>query len=522
VTSAEDGNHKRAAGKSHEHLKSAARLNAIVRSAVDGIISIDVRGVVETFNPAAESMFGYAAQEIIGRNISLLMAGHDRAHHDDYLRAYLSGGPKRVIGIGREIVGRRKDGTEFPLHLSIGEAKIDQERIFTGILRDLSEARRLEHEFLQAQKMEAVGRLASGIAHDFNNLLMGIIGCADIALERVGTANHAGETAYEPITALRQAAKRGSAIVAELLAFSRKSASVTVVIDVNIVVTDIGHMVASLLGADIAFHVILPKSPAWIRADAGQFEQVLMNLLVNARHAMPEGGELTLEVERSPRHVTVRVRDTGCGMDTTTQAKVFEPFFTTKPRGDGTGLGLSTAYAIIQRFEGTIELESTPGAGTCFTMQFPSAPAPKTTTRAVSDTAQTAAERPTQTILVVEDDALVRLSVRHYLTKNGYSVLEADSSESALTHAHADPPPTLLLTDIVLPDLSGDALAGRLGALLPELRVVFMSAHDRRYLTDNKRISADALTLQKPFSEQQLVNTLAKALATAGSPRSGK
>ncbi|MCB9754053.1 MAG: PAS domain S-box protein [Myxococcales bacterium] len=491
--------------------KSIARLSAIVNAAVDGIITIDARGCIEAVNPAARAMFGYSRDELIGHDVSVLMPSPDREQHGRYIQSYLSGGPRRIIGVGREVIGRRKDGSEFPLHLSVGEARIGGERLFTGILRDLTSVKKLEREFLQAQKMEAVGRLTSGIAHDFNNLLMGIIGCSDMALEHLKQGPSL--EAREHVETLREAARRGSAIVAKLLAFSRKSPDESIVLDLNTLVDDTQRMLTGLLGADVELRVTTAPTPAWVRAHSGQLEQVLMNLIVNARHAMPNGGQLHLTVTVEDDVITLAVRDTGCGMSREVQAKVFEPFFTTRGEAEGTGLGLSTAYAIIHGCGGTIELESELGVGTRFIIRLPLAPTPPSVPAGAEPRA---VEHPrSNTILVVEDDDLVRMTIRHYLSKNGFKVIEARSGADAGRHLEraSEPSPALLLTDMVLPDTSGDALAREIQSRCPEINIVYMSAHDRQYLIENGRIAADALTLEKPFSEPQLLATIEDALS---------
>ncbi len=487
---------------------TAARLSAIVHAAVDGIITIDSRGRVDSVNPAALRMFGYSEAEIIGHDVSLLMPSPDRERHARYVSNYLDGGPKRIIGIGREVTGRRKDGSEFPLHLSVGEARVGDEVLFTGILRDLTAVKKLEREFLQAQKMEAIGRLTSGIAHDFNNLLMGIIGCSDMALEHLRKPGRS--PAREHVEALREAARRGSSIVAKLLAFSRKSPDKTIVLDLNELVDDTQRMLSGLLGADIRLTVSRADAPAWVRAHSGQLEQVLMNLIVNARHAMPDGGALDIGVQRAGGRVSLTVRDTGCGMTPEVQAKVFEPFFTTRGETEGTGLGLSTAYAIIVGCGGSIELESEPGVGTTFVVDLPRAPAPE---RVDSPEARQPKPIPrNRRILVVEDDDLVRMTIRHYLTKNDFQVLEARNGAEAQQHMESEDALALLLTDMVLPDASGDTLARQFRANSPGTSVVYMSAHDRQHLIETGRVAADALTLEKPFSEPQLLEVIENAL----------
>ncbi|MCA9689704.1 MAG: PAS domain S-box protein [Myxococcales bacterium] len=486
-----------------EIAKGVARLQAIVDSAVDAIVTIDERGRIETFNPAAERLFGYRAEELVGHNVTRLMTTPDRDHHDEYLRAYLSGQPPRIIGKGREVVGQRKDGTTFPLHLSVGEARFPGGRLFTGILRDLSEVKQLEREFLQSQKMEAVGRLTSGIAHDFNNLLMGIIGCADMALAEL----EPDTSTRKNIEDLRGAAQRGAAIVRNLLKFGRRSIEQAVVVDLCALLGDLKPMLTRLLGEDVELEVSIPSAPALVRWDTGQLEQVVMNLVVNARHAMPDGGRLTISVRDDAGWLLLQVTDTGCGMDEATLARIFEPFFTTRT-GDGTGLGLSTARGLIERAGGSITVESAPGQGTTFSIRLPRAKAPEApkprrppTTTAAAVTTQAAR------VLVVEDEKLVRLTVRHYLEKAGYQVLEAGDGERAMMTANQEAF-DVLLTDMTLPGISGQELASALTARLPTLPVIFMTAHEPEDLRASGRLPEQSVALKKPFDESELVEAI--------------
>ncbi len=490
--------------KSGEMHKREARLRAIVDSAVDGIVSIDEAGLIETANPAAERMFGYGSGALVGCSVTVLMTEPDASRHDRYVRAYRQGGPAKIIGSGREVVGKRKDGTTFPLHLSVGEAKFPGGCLFTGILRDLSRVKQLEREFLQAQKMEVVGRLASGIAHDFNNLLMGVTGCADMALEHLAPDH----PAHHYIDELRRASSRGGALVRRLLSFSRRPHDEKEVTDLADLVRELGPMLERLLGEDIELRRDIPDTPLWIRCEEGQAEQVLMNLVVNARHAMKHGGHLDLEVHVHEHSAALVVRDTGCGMDEQTQRRVFEPFFTTRGDGEGTGLGLSTVADIVERVGATIELESRLGEGTCFKICFARAPAAVPEVEALQP-------QPLQlatTVLVVEDDNLVRLTLRHYLEKNGFDVCEASDAETALQHLNApESPISVLLTDMVLPGMSGTELVKHVPS--DGLAVVFMSAYDPEHLRQEGKIGETDIAINKPFGEAELLRAIEQARA---------
>lgn len=487
-----------------ETQKREARLRAIVDSAVDGIITIDERGQVETMNPAAERMFGYAAEEVVGSSVAMLMTEPDASRHDGYIQSYRGGGQAKIIGIGRDVTGLRKDGTTFPLHLSVGEARFPGGRLFTGILRDLTRVKQLEREFLQAQKMEAVGRLASGIAHDFNNLLMGISGCADMALEHL-PPDHA---ACSYIDDLRRASRRGGALVRRLLSFSRRPPEETQACDLVDLVFELGPMLERLIGENITLTRELPQQPVWVRCGAGQVEQVLLNLVVNARHAMSDGGRLDLEVNVDDPMAVLVVRDTGCGMDEETRSHAFEPFFTTRGEGEGTGLGLSTVYGIVDRVGGSIAVESEIGKGSCFRIRFPTCPAPSgSPAESRPKPRQTAA-----TVLIVEDDTLVRMTLRHYLEKHGFTVSEAADGETALDLLQQPGcPVTVLVTDMILPGMTGAELASK--SAENQLATVYMSAHDPEYLRAEGKIQDGDITINKPFSEGELLQAIERARA---------
>ncbi|MCA9695700.1 MAG: response regulator, partial [Myxococcales bacterium] len=401
--------------------------------------------------------------------------------------------------------GRRRDGSTFPMHLSVGEARFPGGRLFTGIVRDLSRVKQLEREFLQAQKMEAVGRLASGIAHDFNNLLMGIAGCADIALDRLPEEHDA----HEPIDEVRRAARRGGAIVRKLLEFSRVQQGEPVVSDLAAVVAELEPMLIMLLGEDVGLLVTTGSRPTFVRSDPGWLEQILMNLVVNARHAMPDGGSLEIVVDVADNDSTALlvVRDSGCGMDEATQARAFEPFFTTRGDGEGTGLGLSTVYALVRRCGGTITLESQVGVGTRFTIRLPLVDKPA---ESPASGPHPQADGQGVTVLVVEDEKLIRLTMRHYLVKHGFRVLDAADGEEALRIAReAGERIAVLVTDMTLPGISGATLAMKLAR--EDLALVYTSAYHPEELVNAGKLMATDVAINKPFSERDLLAAIQQA-----------
>jgi PAS domain S-box-containing protein len=506
-------------------LRSERVLRSIFDTAAEAIVTIDTQGRMESVNRAAERMFGWSAEELIGRNVRVLMPSPDAERHDDYILRYLGTRQARVIGVGREVVGLRKDGATFPLDLSVGEFVAEEGRKFTGILRDLTERKRLEEQFRQAQKMEAVGRLASGIAHDFNNLLAGVIGCANMARKSLP----AEASSAELIDEIRGAAERGASLTRQLLNFSRQRPSEARPVELNGVVKSAVSILRQVLGEDIELALELCASGAPVFGDPSKLEQILMNLAINARDAMQRGGRLRIvtadiELTHATRvgrlaagsYVRLSVEDTGGGIDPAIRERIFEPFFTTKPVGEGTGLGLYTVYAIVDQLGGVIDFESEVGQGTSFRVLLPRREASAAPRAAASTNAPPRAEHAPAVVLVVEDERLIRLSLAHTLKSRGYTVLTADSSSEAERVAGEHRGPIdLLLTDMVLPGLSGRELADRLRAWRPTLRVIYMSAYPADVLVRQGRLEPGLWTLEKPFTEESLDAALRTVFAHA-------
>jgi len=489
-----------------------AQLQAILDTAVEAILTIDERGTVQSFNLAAERMFGYQPAEVLGRNVSLLMPPPYMGEHDGYLAAYLGGGDKKIIGIGREVQARRKDGSDFPIHLAVSEVLLDDRRLFTGFIRDLSEPKRLEREFLHSQKMETVGSLAGGIAHDFNNLLMGILACSRIAREeRVD-----GDQARELFEEIGAAASRGIALTRRLLAFSRRQPVQLRPTSLNAVIRENETMLRQLLGEDVELSFELEPSGAHALADEGLIEQVLINLVVNARDAMPAGGEIAVRTRdlAQPPRVVLEIRDTGTGMTPEVRERIFEPFFSTKGPDKGTGLGLSTVKRIVEQLQGTIEVETEAGHGTTFRIGMPRSSAAQPSTPPASPILVPAQKC---SVLVVEDDHLVRASLRRYFDKRGYAVLVAEGPAQALDLAGRSSF-DVLVTDMIMPGATGSELARKIRQLLPACKVVFMSAHPAEVLIEQGRLEPGAAFLEKPFEMTTLDGLLGQVL---GAPRNG-
>ena len=391
-----------------------------------------------------------------------------------------------------------------------------------GIVQDITERTRLEEQFLQAQKMEAVGRLAGGVAHDFNNLLTAILGYSDLLLSQLPT----GDGMRTDLEEIRKAGERAASLTRQLLAFSRQQMLEPKIIDVNEIVSNIDKLLRRLIGEDIVLVTRLESGLGFVRADPGQLEQVIMNLVVNSRDAMPSGGKLTIETHAvrldSPldlgriaiepgRYSVLEIRDTGTGMEPSVQARIFEPFFTTKEKGKGTGLGLATAYGIVKQSGGYIACESQPGRGTSFRLYLPESPEAATPEARPSSALPAVAPRTKHTVLLVEDEDGVRRLSRRLLENEGYRVLEAAAGEEAIALAKGHSGPIhLLLTDVVMPGLNGPEVAERVVFLRPEIKVLYMSGYTDTSLA---RLSAEAPLLQKPFTPEGLASRVSEILS---------
>jgi PAS domain S-box-containing protein len=472
---------------------SEERYRALMEQAHDAILVLDMDQRIQEANRAALDLLGQPRREIVGRYYDDFVAPEE-LEESRRSRARVAAEGKVRVPL-RHLL--RADGSRVAVETSVSLVRIGEESTILAILRDITERRRLEAQFQQAQKMESVGRLAGGLAHDFNNLLTLILGYGNMVLQALGDR----PALSRQVEAIVRAGESAAGLTRQLLAFSRHQVLVPTVIDVNALIRQLEQMLRRLIGEDIELVADLEPRLARIRADAGQIEQVLMNLVVNARDAMPGGGKLTLSTRNHPAgaadaaatHVVLRVADTGCGIDAAVMAHLFEPFFTTKEEGKGTGLGLATVYGIVHQSGGRIEVESAPGEGACFVVHLP-----RTHEPAPPATAATAAPgRGHETILVAEDEASIRLLAREILEGQGYTVLEAAGPDEALRRAaeHAGPI-HLLLTDVIMPGMSGVDLARDLLARRPGLRIVYMSGYaDRAVPADVPGVAF----VQKPF-----------------------
>ncbi|WFU13429.1 PAS domain S-box protein (plasmid) [Rhizobium sp. CB3090] len=418
-----------------------AHLRSILATVPDSMVVIDERGTITSFSAAAEKLFGYRSDEVLGQNVHMLMPSPDREAHDGYISHYLTTGERRIIGYGRVVRGQKKDGSTFPMELSVGEAISNGKRIFTGFIRDLTGRHRIEEELRQAQKMEAIGQLTGGLAHDFNNLLTVISGNLEM-LEMSLSEDRQRSLLREA----QDAADDGAKLTGQLLAFGRRQPLNPKALDVGSLVSGFSELLRRTLGETIELRTIVTGNHNHALVDGSQLQNALLNLALNARDAMPRGGRLTIEISKAhldidytqmyPQlrpgdFVLISITDTGVGMSKEVKARAFEPFFTTKGVGSGTGLGLSMVYGFVKQLGGHIQLYSEPGQGTSIRIFLPAVE----DASARSDKPQdAAADIPggTETILVVEDDPRVRRVAVARLLTAGYTVLEAASGSEAL------------------------------------------------------------------------------------------
>jgi two-component system cell cycle sensor histidine kinase/response regulator CckA len=628
--------------------ESEARQHAVFDTALDGLIMMDHEGRVAEFNPAAERIFQYSREEVLGKLMAdLIIPPSLRESHRRGLARYVATGEAVILGHRIEISAMRRDGTEFPAELAIARINQGGPPFFTGQIRDLTEQkrvqnemleseerfrrlfdsntigiaiadlsgntleandayldmlgvtredllagkvrwneltpaehsvrdqiaveelqrtgvaspwekeflrkdgtrvpvligvamlkaseasciayvvdlterRRLEGQILQAQKMEAVGQLAGGVAHDFNNLLTIILGYTDLLAAKLDP----GSLELEELGEIRTAGERAASLTRQLLAFSRQQVLERKVLDVNALIAHTQKMLRRLIGEDVEIVTVLDPALRRVFADAGQLEQVIMNLAVNARDAMPRGGKLTIETAnveldeayarlhqtvRPGSYVMIAVSDTGVGMNSGTLAHIFEPFFTTKERGKGTGLGLATVYGIVKQSGGYVWVYSEVGKGTTFKTYLPlveeggeAEPVPA---------AEPASLVGSETVLLVEDEESVRALSRSILKSYGYTVLEAGSGMDGLDVAlHYPLPIHLLLTDVVMPEMGGLDLASRLEALRPGVRVLYMSGYTDDAVFRHGLLEKGRMFLQKPFTPKTLARKVREAL----------
>jgi PAS domain S-box-containing protein len=502
--------------------KAEEKYRSIFENALEGIFQSTPDGRFSAANPALVRLLGYdSAEELISDQLKpewqLFVDSSRRAELEQMLA-------KNGSAVDFECEVYRKDLSRIWTVQNVRALRDEQGALlsYEGSIEDLTERKKLEKQLTQSQKMEAIGQLAGGIAHDFNNLLTVIDGYSELALQKL----REDDPLLADLIEIRDAGKRAAALTRQLLAFSRRQVLQPRVFNLNSVVVEMGKMLRRLIGEDIQLRTVLRPVHGNIKADPGQIEQVIMNLAVNARDAMPNGGTLTLETqgvdideEYSSQHLAVKpgrymmlaISDTGCGMDEETQKRIFEPFFTTKGTGKGTGLGLSTVYGIVKQSGGNIWVYSEPGRGSTFKIYLPLV---EESDRAYQRHLETGADlRGAETILLVEDEEILRRLVREVLEKHGYQVLEASDGSSALQTCERFPSLIhLLITDIVMPDMGGGELANRLAQLRPEMKVLYMSGYSDDATAQHGILDSGISFLQKPFTPRELASKVREIL----------
>src|SRR5437763_3989386 len=497
-----------------------ASFATLVEYAPVGIYRSSPEGRFLSVNAAVVRMLGYeTAPEVL----NLDMAQDVYADAAERQRLVERAAISDVQADNVDATGERRDGRLLTVQLSVRAVRNAAGRVdyYETFVRDVTDQRRLQQQVLQSQKMEAVGRLAGGVAHDFNNLLTVITSYSDLVLEGLAP----GDAKRDDLEQVRKAADGAAALTRQLLAFSRQQVVEPRVVSLNTVVEGLQKILRRVIGEDIEVTIALAPDLESVRADVGQLEQVLMNLVVNARDAMPTGGRLTVEtanVEHDPEYARDReaaavrrfamlaVTDTGCGMDEATKARIFEPFFTTKETGKGTGLGLATVYGIVKQAGGFIWVYSEPGQGTSFKIYLPAVDATAERTTAA---ATTPAPRGTETVLLVEDAAAVRAVTKQILERQGYTVLEAPDGEAGLRLAQRHRGVIhLLLTDVVMPRVGGRELAEQLARLRPDVKVLYASGYTDDSVVRHGILESGTAYLQKPFSPESLARKVRDVL----------
>ena len=493
----------------------------VMENAAVGIITLSEKGMIQTFNPMAEQLFGYKADEVIGQNVKVLMPEPYRSEHDRYIERYEETGVGQILGVAaREVVGLRKDGLEFPMELSVAEMWVDDKRTYIGCALDITASKDAQEQLRQAQKMEAVGRLTGGVAHDFNNLLGVIMGNAGLLRKKIGDHRH--------LAGIDHATKRGAELTQRLLAFSRTQTLAPQPIDLAELVPGLHDLLLRTLGEPVKIVMDVPEGLWPIMADPGQLENALLNLSINARDAMPDGGTLeivcsNIELQDGNRcvshdvaagdYVQIAIRDSGLGIPEDVLERVFEPFYTTKEVGKGTGLGLSMVHGFARQSGGDAVIESELGKGTEVSLFLPRAAANAASDEPMKE--QVLKHGQGETILVLEDDPGIRSLAVDALEELGYQVLEAADAKEAMQALEKEQGNVnLLLSDVVLPGgVSGPEAAATAMDLYPKLKVLFMSGYTAGLDAHHKIPDFAEKLLSKPFDLTDLAGAVRKALA---------
>ncbi len=509
-------------------------LHALLDASPDAVIAVDATGRIVYANMRVAETFGYQGPQLIGQPIEQLLPERLAAIHVDHRDGYLAGPAARPMGIGLDLAGRHADGHEFPVEISLAPLETPTGRLVFATVVDISARKSLERQLLQAQRMESVGRLAGGIAHDFNNMLFAVRSYADMLGEDLHAISRGTVDPMDLLPAVEgiiTAADQAAALTGQLLAFSRQQVVHPEVQDVMTAVRHVEPMLRRLIGEHVRLVLELDPDTGKASLDASQLDQILVNLVVNARDAMPDGGTVTIasgstifDEPYSVEHFEVQpgayamisVSDTGQGMDRNTRQHVFEPFFSTKSAGRGTGLGLATVFGIVRQAGGHIWLYSEPGMGTTFKLYFPRVAVDAPTERLLDERPQ---GKRRGTILLVEDEHTVRDAARLVLQRAGFTVLAPDDPREALElvearHARID----ALVTDVVMPGLSGRELARRAMVARPTLGIVLLSGYMPETTDIADLLERGARYASKPIPPRDLVQLVESVMGDSPAP----
>ena len=494
------------------------RFEDLFENTKDILFTTDLKGNVTSVNKAAEEVMGWPRSEALGKNIKGLVAPEHAVLCSEVTRRILSGDPLQHF----EIAMLRKDGRKVLLEASARLIRSNGSKdCVQGIARDVTERRQLENMVRQSQKLEAIGRLSGGLAHDFNNLLCVINGHTELLIE----ALQPGDPAIRNVTQIQKAADSAAELTRQLLAFSRRQVFHPQVVDLNTIVTETKRLLGRLIDEHIEFYTALDPALGRVMVDPVQVEQVIINLVLNARDAMPQGGKLTIETSNldlgedyqsklshipAGEYVLLALTDTGCGMDEETQSRIFEPFYTTKEMGKGTGLGLATVYGVVKQSGGFIWVYSEEGRGTTFKVYLPRVASPLTETR---PSQHSDIRKGTETILVVEDAEPLRVLTTEFLSASGYTVLEAANGDEAIQIAQSYAGTIdLLLTDVVMPRMGGKPLVEQMAQIRPHTRVLYMSGYPNDGIVQAGILANGVALLEKPFTREILSKRVRQVL----------
>jgi hypothetical protein len=515
-----------------ERRAAESKFEQFLEFAPDAIVGVAPSGEIVLVNKQAETLFGYAREELIGELVEALVPERFRKAHPNRRKGYFEEPRTRGMGAGVELYAVRKDGSEFPAEISLSSIETEEGILATAAVRDISERaesereKALQEQLAQSRRLESVGQLAGGIAHDFNNILGVIMNYAEFVADDLDDDSQGRKDVEE----IRRAAERAAALTRQLLIFSRREVVKPELLYLRNVVTELENLLRRALGERVELITRFGDDPCSVEADPGQIEQVLVNLAVNARDAMPDGGRLVIEIDRTDldeeyaymhpdtepgAYVRLKVSDTGVGMDEETVRRAFEPFFTTKGKGEGTGLGLATVYGIVTGAGGRIDIYSEPGMGSTIKIHLPVSAAAPGENKARQE------ERPMgggEVVLVVEDEPDVRRMAERILTKGGYSVITTSGGEEALEVCRQqDQQIHLLLTDVIMPGMLGTELVEQIKTVRPELNVVFMSGYSHEVLAPGALAeNGGSAFIEKPFNAGELLRTVRGLLDGAG------